>query len=171
MNKVDSIYAAAVHIHEGVHCLRSKHVPAKGQWHDEDSLADGAILLSAIVDALGCIFHMFIEAVRYVKAEPRLKNDGIMSTSFRVTEYANEALGLLAKARDQLIREADGRDHDETIGPVLTPEALSIALMERLVAGMYHSSSVDVTGVYEECLEHLVSAPISLFESCQMATL
>ncbi|KAL9130007.1 MAG: hypothetical protein Q9217_001691 [Psora testacea] len=152
---LDRIITNAACLHQGVHCSRSRQVPGKSEWRDEDGMADGAVLLSAVVDALGSIFHMFVEATRYVKSSADDKKSGLMGPSFKVTEHAKEALAFFEVARDQLIREADGRDNNDTVGPVLTPEAISIAVMERLVSGVYRSGTVDVIGVYEECLEHL----------------
>lgn len=143
-------------LHRGVHCLRSMKVPGNSEWRDEDAMADGAVLLSAVVDALGSIFLLFIEAVRYVKSKAGEKKAGLMAAPFKVSDHANDTLASLDKARDQLIREADGRDRNDTIGPVLTPEAISIAVMERLVSGVFRSGTVDIIGLYEECLEYLV---------------
>lgn len=47
-----------------------------------------------------------------------------------------------------------GRDDKDTIGLVLAPEAIAKSIFERLVSGVYHSGTLDVIGLYEECLEH-----------------
>ncbi len=156
IDEFDAIIASATRLHRGVHCLRSKHVPEKSEWRDEDAMADGTVLLSAVVDALGSIFHMVIEAVRYVKSSHEIKKVGLMATSFKTVQHARESVSFLDLARDQLIREADGRDDNDTIGPVLTPEAITITIIQRLVSGVYRSGALDIIGLYEECLEHLV---------------
>ena len=74
----------------------------------------------------------------------------------KVAEHGKEACELLKEARDQLIREADGRDNNGTIGPVVTPEAITIALLDRLGSGVAHSGTLDIIHLYEECLENLV---------------
>lgn len=119
-------------------------------------MADGAVLLSAIVDALCSIFHMFIEAVRQIRPIRGTQMVGFMATSSEVVQHASKAVSFLNVARDQLIREVDGRDDNDTIGPVLTPQAITITVIERLVSGVYHSGTLDIIGLYEECLEHLV---------------
>ena len=99
---------------------------------------------------------MFLEVVRYVKSSSVEKGAGLMAEPFKVVQHARESVSLLDKARDQLIREADGRDGNDTIGPVLTPEAITITLIQRLVSGVHGSGTLDVIGLYEECLEYLV---------------
>ncbi|KAL9102114.1 MAG: hypothetical protein Q9163_002698 [Psora crenata] len=153
MASLDRIIASAAHLHRGVHCLRNIQATDTPIWVDE--MADGAVLLSAIVDAFGSIFHMFIEAVRYIKCKPDDRHSGLMSPSASVSGFAKEALKSLGVAKDQLIREADGKDNNDTVGPVLTPEAVAIALMDRLVSGVYRSGTIDIIGLYEECLEYL----------------
>ena len=158
MDKLNLVITSATRLHRGVHSLRSKPVPGDSKWEDEDAMADGTILLSAVVDAFGSIIHMFVEAVRYVKSSHDIKKtSSLMADTFAVSRHAEESVRLLEQARGQLIREADGRDENDTIGPVLTPEAITITIIERLVSGVYHSGTLDIIGLYEACLEHLVS--------------
>lgn len=104
-----------------------------------------------MVDAIGAIFRMLIEAVRDVRRETTPSRCGA-----RVSSYGNKARKLLETARDELISEAGGAPVFEGIGPVLTPEAISIKLLERLVCGVFRSGNVDVIRIYEECVEQLV---------------
>ena len=122
-------------------------------------VAGGFILLASIVDSLGSIFCMYVEVARYASCSLPERDHGLLSTSFKLDAYKKEALDLLETAHSQLVSEADGSGDDSrnTVGPVLTPEAVSIALMERLVSGMFQRGSVDVVKVYEACLEQLVS--------------
>ena len=76
--------------------------------------------------------------------------------TYKIAEHGKEACELLKEARDQLIREADGRDKNGNVGPVVTPEAITIALLERLSSGVAHTGTLDIIHLYEECLENLV---------------
>lgn len=64
---LSSIIADAVHLHRGVHCSESKQVPRPEEWREADTIAEGAVLLSAIVEALGAIFRILVESVRSIR--------------------------------------------------------------------------------------------------------
>ncbi len=154
-------------MHLGVHFWPDSHVPP-GQETPKDAITGNAILLASIVDALGAIFNMMVAAVR----DERLRaesSQGKATLSNKVSDYADEACELLETARDKLITEAIGAAPGENVGPVLTPEAILIMLMERLVRGVFGTGNVEVIAVYEECLEHLVSS-ITLLESNEELT-
>ena len=104
-----------------------------------------------MVDALGAIFNMLVEAVRDVRHNTNQSRCGK-----RVSRHSNEACELLETARDELITEASGAAAGENVGPVLTPEAILIMLLERLVRGVFRSGNVNVISIYEDCLEQLV---------------
>lgn len=152
---VANIVFHAQRLHQGVYCLRVVHDDETKEWHTEDAVANGAILLAAVVDALGAILRMIVETVKSLRHRAE-EADDIMSPACKILEHAKDACELLKEARDQLIREADGRDKNGTIGPVVTPEAITIALLERLASGVLYDGALDIVHLYEECLEHLV---------------
>jgi len=152
---VSSIVFHAQRLHQGVYCLRVVHDRETNEWRTEDAVANGAILLAAMVDALGAILRMIVETVRSLRNRDE-EADDLTSPTCKITEHAKDACELLKEARDQLIREADGRDNNGTIGPVVTPEAITIALLERLASGVLYDGALDIIHLYEECLEHLV---------------
>ena len=151
-----SIIADAVRLHQGVYCSECKQVPSPGGWEEEDTIAESAVLLSATVEAFGAIFRILVESVRFLRSDPEMDKASMMASSSVVSQHANEASKFLRIARDQLIRKADGKDKNDTTGPVLTPEAITITLMRRLVSGVFGSGTIDIINLYEECLEHLV---------------
>ena len=156
LEKVKNINARAETVHLGVHYWPDLHTPPKCDT-PKDAISKNAILLASIVDALGAIFNMMVAAVRDERLRP--KSSQVKATlSNRVSSYADEACELLETARDKLITEATGAAPGENVGPVLTPEAIFIMIMERLVRGVFGSGNVEVIAIYEECLEHLVSA-------------
>ena len=141
-------------LHQGVYCSRALHNDTTKEWHHENALAEGAILLAVMVDALGEILQMVVETVRCLRSDSlRLKDSALF-------EHGKEACELLKAARDQLIREANGRDKNGNVGPVVTPEAITISLLERLSFGVRESGTIDIIHLYEKCLEHLVGLPV-----------
>ena len=149
----------AQRLHQGVYCSRVVHDSKTNEWHYVDFVARGAILLAVVVDALGAILQMIVETVRCLRDDSNEESSDIMGPTSRVTEHGKDACEFLKEARDQLIKEADGRDKNGNIGPVVTPEAITIALLERLTFGVLGNGTVDIIHLYEECLEHLVYPP------------
>lgn len=152
---VSNIVFHAKRLHQGVYCSRAVHDPKANEWYYEDAVAKGAILLAVVVDALGAIIQMIVETVRCLRDESDEEPSDIMGPTSKVTGYGKDACEFLKGARDQLIKEADGRDKNGNIGPVVTPEAITIALLERLACGVFRNGTVDIIHLYEECLEHL----------------
>ena len=138
-------------LHQGVYCSRALQDDTR--WHHKDAVAEGAILLAVMVDALGEILQMVVETVRCIRSDTRMLKDSALF------EHGKDACEYLKAARDQLIREADGRDKNGNVGPVVTPEAITISLLERLSFGVSDGGTVDIINLYEECLEHLVGLP------------
>ena len=95
-----------------------------------------------------------------VEAARDARHGSVAECSARVSKSFKTAVGRLKDARDELITEASGMAIDDHIGPVLTPEAILIMLMERLVCGVYGNGNVDVINIFEESLEHLVRAVV-----------
>ena len=158
---VSSIVFHAQRLHQGVYCSRTVHNPKTNEWRHEHAVANGAILLAVVVDALGAILQMIIETVRCLRHYSDEETSDIMDPASKVTEHGKDAGKLLEEARDQLIKEADGRDKNGSIGPVVTPEAISITLLQRLACGVLRDGTIDIIHLYEECLEHLVCPPLA----------
>ena len=156
---VSSIVFHAQRLHQGIYCSRAVHDSQTNEWGFKDAVSDGAILLAVVVDALGAIIQMIVETVRCLRDHSDEENCDMMSSASKITEHGKDARNLLEEARDQLIKEADGRDKNGSIGPVVTPEAITIALLERLACGVLRHGTIDIIHLYEECLEHLVYPP------------
>ena len=110
-----------------------------------------------MTDALGSIFHMLIEMVRFLRLNENPKDADFMDPKFsNVAQHSNDVIVKLAASKDQMIRELYGRDPVNTIGPVVTPEAITIKVLERLVYGVSNKERVDIIQLYERCLESLV---------------
>ena len=148
--KVSIIHAWAVRIHLGVYYTRLKPAP-DGREEEHHDISQSAILLSSIVDAFGAIFSLLVEAVGDVMYDAKQVQCGK-----KVSKSFKEAQSLLETARDELIVEASGVAAGEHIGPVVTPEAILIMHMERLVCGVYRNGNVEIISMLEQCLESLV---------------
>lgn len=157
---VSSIVFHAQRLHQGVYCSRAIHDSKTNEWCYKDAVAKGAILLAVVVDALGAILEMIVETVRFLRDDSNEEPSDIMGPASQVPAHGKDACEFLKEARDQLIKEADGRDKNGNIGPVVTPEAITIALLERLARGVFRNGTVDIIHLYEECLEHLVYSPM-----------
>ena len=125
------------------------------QVQQKDAISRGAILLAVMIDALGAVFHMLVETLRCLRRHEDKASD-IMGPKSLMLKYGKEACDLLEMARDQLVREANGTANNNSIGPVVTPEAIAIALFDRLTSGVFLTGTIDIINLYEECLEHLV---------------
>jgi len=148
----------AERLHLGVHCQRLQQ--STGQLDKyEDDIADSALLLSATVDALGAVFNMLVEALRVARLGYSNRKDDHLILWKRAALYGDEACRQLKIAGDELISEATGAAPGDNVGPVVTPEAMLIMIIERLVGGVFGTGSVDVINLLEECLEQLVSGP------------
>ena len=148
-----SIVSHARRLHQGMYCSRVLQNGTTNEWHHEDAVAKGAILLAVMVDALSEILQMVVETVRCLRSDSRKLKDSALF------EHGKAACELLKAARDQLIREVDGRDKNGNIGPVVTPEAITISLLERLSSGVLGCGTIDIINLYEDYLEHLVGLP------------
>ena len=154
---LSSIIFNARRLHHGVYCLGPNKDPLPSMPAD-GGLSNGAILLAVMVDALGAIFHLLVETVEILRTDSRQIIDSMMEPKTKISKYGEEACQFLEQARDQLIREADGIASVNSIGPVVTPEAITITILQRLVAGVFRNGSVEIIGLYEECLESLVNS-------------
>ncbi len=162
---ISSIVFHAQRLHQGVYCSRATHDSDTNEWRYKDAVAKGAILLAVVVDALGAILQMIAETVRCLRGGSDEDFSDIMGPASKITEHGKDACELLKEARDQLIKEADGRDKNGNIGPVVTPEAITITLLERLACGVLRNGNVDIIHLYEECLECLVWSLVLTTES------
>ena len=121
----------------------------------EDAFSDKAILLASMVDALGAVFNMLVEAIRTARASER--QIGELPLGSKVASCGDEACRLLKNARNQLIAEAVGATPSNSLDLLVTPESILIMIMERLTRGVFGTGSVNIINVLEECLEKLVS--------------
>ena len=158
LDMLEEIDHLAEGLHLGVHVKRVKRTAGKPNKTEND-ISESAILLASIVDALGAIFNMIVEVIRAARSEQGNRKDQQIPLGKRAATYGSEACRLLKATRGQLIAEAKGIAQGETVGPVVTPEAILIMVMGRLIRGVYGTGSVDIINILEACLEQLVSRP------------
>ena len=161
LEQLKRINSRAEEIHFGVHYKRTVLEPHGKVL--QDAISGSATLQALIVDALGSVFEMIVQAVRDARIGTAYKvpkclwSGSFPSQRLKVSHIANYACGLLEAAKDQLISDSTGIVSSAHIGPILTPQALLILLLERLVNGVYGSGSFDVVAVLDESLARLVS--------------
>ena len=146
-------------LHIGVHYKRRSQEAGQPDAF-EDAIIDTAILQAAMFDALGAIYNMLVETVRCASSVKKGHSKHPSALSKKAIAYSDEAWRKLETARNDLITEAIGTAPGENVGPVVTPEAILIMIMERLAQGVFGTGSVDVINILEECLEQLVSPPL-----------
>ena len=159
VERVEEINLRANAIHRGVY-YKQNIMTSRGEITQQDTISGSVRLLASMVDALGAIFDMIVQAVRDARdgAKQYVGEPGWgQPMGTKVSRYAKNACKLLETARDELVAESTGFSPDENIGPVLTSQAILILLIERLVGGVYGSGNVDIMGIYDECLAQLVS--------------
>ena len=151
--KLLELSASAAYVHLGVHFDRltesSNHSISK-----EKAISESAILLSSMVDALGAIFHALAGSVQELEVEK--DQTPCRECGVKVNNFFDEARRYLKTAGDELISEARGGPNGKLVGPIITPEAILIKLIERLVCGVFRSGNVDIINMLEQCLENLV---------------
>lgn len=154
-DKLSILYSRAEYIHLGVHYRHTEIAP--GGPVEKDATSESAILQSSMVDAFGAMLNMLLEAAGDVIVDTK-----VLKSGKKVAESFKEADRLLQMARDELIVEASGVADGEHVGPVLTPEAILIMHLERLIRGVYKNGNVDIINILEECLEHLVGSLVTV---------
>ncbi|KAL8872906.1 MAG: hypothetical protein Q9174_001543, partial [Haloplaca sp. 1 TL-2023] len=151
--RIDDINGWAELLHIGVHYKRRiQEAGQPDEYHDD--IVDTAILQATMLDALGAIYNLLVETVHGAsQAWRHSKQPSVLSKQAIV--YSDEACRQLEKARNDLITEAIGTAPGENVGPVVTPEAILIMILERLAQGVFGTGSVDIINILEECLELL----------------
>ncbi|KAL8889780.1 MAG: hypothetical protein Q9215_002968 [Flavoplaca cf. flavocitrina] len=149
---VQMINDCANSIHLGVHCEQQQRIGAEGPRGYKDAISKDAILEDSMVRALRAIFCMFLEAFR---DKSRSSESHSQDLPRKVDFYGKEACQLLKSARGQLIAEPTRATPEGNMGPVVTPEAILLKTISRLTRGVFHTGTVDVINIYEECLEQL----------------
>ena len=158
---VSDIIFYAQRLHQGVFGLRSVQDEASKEWRTENAISHSAVLLAVVVDAFGSILRMIIETLKALRTREEIIDIKAGPTQ-KITDHGKEACRLLKVARDQLINEANGQNEHEDIGPIVTPEAIAIALLDRLASGVFLDGAFDIILLYKECLDCLVCHAIKV---------
>ena len=152
----------AGYIHLGVHFERQKETSSQDIF-EENAISESAILLSSMINALGAIFHFLAESIQELnvgKDQPPHGECGV-----KVNDFINEACQCLKTASNEMIKEALGGPDGQMVGPIITPEAILIKLIERLVCGVFGSGNIDIINILEQCVEDLVREMLTLLRA------
>ena len=126
-----------------------------GREEEVHAISEDAVLLSSLVDAFAAIMIFLSEVVKeiFVRGKP-------VRVGEKALKWSKIAKDLLQKAKEELIVEASGVSSGEHIGPVLTPEAILIMHLERLVCGVHGNGNINIISMLEACQERLVRSTI-----------
>ena len=114
------------------------------------------LLLEVNVDAFEAVYDVLFEAVKNLWAQAAVPHTSSSRISGCIGDHVKESCRLLKVAKARLIVEADEINHDKGLGPVVTPEAIIIMLLERLSRGVYQNTTIDIMDLYERIVEKIV---------------
>ena len=164
LDALGKINQLANELHYGVGSLRSHHTDPRPELPNSPH-KEVCVLLEVIVDSLEASFSMLFDAARQFSSSTtgQLRGDRAnLSYLTVISRHAKEIRNLLRTAKNRLIAEADEITHDKGLGPVVSPEAIIIMLLERLSRGVYSHGFIDVMDIYEKIVERIVRASDSL---------
>lgn len=139
--------------------LRSVRADPHDGPDSQRSNTDIRLLLEVIVDAFEAVFGILFGAVEYLWAQADGPDGSSGKISDFIGDHVRESCRLLGVAKARLIVEADEINHDKGLGPVVTPEAIIIMLLDRLSQGVYQDTTIDIMDLYEKIVEKIVRGP------------
>ena len=146
----------AAELHAGTCTLRDCQ-PQQQSGDTRLVTARNQVLLEVLLDALKTIFEILVKCAAWLDQQRGQKQYDTKQLSGRHEELVKKACDLLDTAKDRLIAEADDIIHDKGLGPVVTPEAIVIMLLDRLSRGVYEDGTADVMDLYEKIVDTIVS--------------
>jgi hypothetical protein len=149
------IRCLAEELHLGMCSLRNVHA-GRQDGLQQSGGAEIKRLLEVIVNAFEAVFNVLFGAVKYFWTQAAVLDGSSNKITGIIGNHVKEACELLKAAKDRLIVEADEINHDKVLGPVVTPEAIIILLLERLSRGVYQNATIDVIDLYEKIVSRIV---------------
>jgi hypothetical protein len=145
----------AAELHHGMCSLRT--LRENGEDNSKETMdIEFGVLLTVMVDALKSVFCVLLSAAHYLSISSATEMSNPEMAQF-IQPYVNESFKLLETAKDRLVVEAGGASSDKGIGPVVSPEAIIIMLLDRLSQGVYDGCTIDIIELYEKIVEKIVS--------------
>lgn len=152
---LSDIVGLAELLHKGVR--KPKPVPTQGNASGNEYENIPTLVIQApIPDALEHTIHFLFEVIKYMSS--RVAGDPPGNFSLAVGSPLKHTEDALELAQKYLIEEADQSALESGLGPVVTPEAINLLLLERLSHGVYRNGTINVVELYERIVEKLVSA-------------
>ena len=164
VQELQKVIAGARELQLGMLSLRSVE-DRRHDGHEQNDHGEIKLLLEVIVDAFQAVFSILFWTVRYLWVHASSSDGSSSKISSFIGRHVKECCKLLADAKDRLIVEANEINHDKDLGPVVTPEAIIIMLLERLSRGVYLDGTVDVMDLYEKIVEKIVGGPARCIET------
>ena len=156
---LSKIIQIAAELHHGMCRLSSAHETGNDTSGSTTSTtsAEVGVLLTVMVDALKSIFCVLFGAAYYLGMNASPETSGRPDMAQFIRSHVNDSCELLETAKDRLVVEAGGASSDKGIGPVVSPEAIIIMLLDRLSQGVYDECTIDIIELYEKIVEKIVS--------------
>jgi hypothetical protein len=157
LKSMSDIIGLAELLHRGV--SKYKNSLDDGTPQAEEMVnVESAVMQQPIPTALENVIHFLFNVAKYVSG--RTQDTPLDRTGFAraVGRHLKGAVDDLVKAQDYLIAAAEESAFDKGLGPVVTPEAIVLLLLERLSRGVYKNGSIDVMDLYAKIVETIVHA-------------
>ena len=134
---------------------KRKPIPTQGTVSgDEYENIPSLVIQAPIPDALEHTIQFLFDVIKYMSS--RSTGEPSRNFSLAVGRPLQDTEDALRLAQKYLIEEADQSALDAGLGPVVTPEAITLLLLERLSRGVYRNGTVNVLEIYERIVEKLV---------------
>lgn len=116
------------------------------------TVVSSAIIYMPLANALEHLCDLFFDVLLYMqkRSTGSLFGEAISQSSEKVRED-------FALAQRFLIQGCDEDRYHKSLGPVVTPEGITILLLRRLIRGVYRDGTVNVVEILERVIERLVS--------------
>jgi hypothetical protein len=152
LNDIKLIVRSANYLHLGVRSLSGLKI-----YENDKEFGGSAILQRTIIKGFCNILYVYFGVWQALQ-----ERDGAAPASeVRMLELAhsnvNECIKEMERARDDLIVEAGEFERDPPLGPMVTREAVTIMLLDRLSQNVHGTGSFHVGDIYERVIEKLVS--------------
>jgi hypothetical protein len=156
LRALERIIFLAEAVHKGVRRARRE---SEAQIHTTDvyELFAGIVIPAPLPRALEDLFLCLYGVHEYASARQPGASPEIATFQQTVGRHLQMVENNIRRAQDYLIAGADYGALEASLGPVVTPEAILLLLLERLSRGVYRDGTVNVLEIYEKLVEKIVS--------------
>lgn len=151
---MSDIIGLAELLHRGVRKYKLKRDDGTTAAEDVENVT-AAVMKTPIPAALEHTILFLFSVIKYSSRRSQASSFGDIAFTRATGPNFKAATRDLKMAQNYLIAATD--ESDKGLGPIVTPEAILLILLERLSRGVYKNGSIDVIDLYERIVEKLVS--------------